>query len=117
KERRAVFEELFASCSARLSDASDLHERARLALTNEALRYARRALERGEGRTADVDDLVEFASDTYPKVSELAAWRRYQRRAMRGGASGPSRLSCQARAAVVRARTEYAYLRWSSTGL
>jgi hypothetical protein len=76
-DRRTAFESFFAAAGSRLPEAARLRDTARRTLARQALWRASRAYDRGtvagvEGQLAE--DLVKFASETYPNARRLREW-------------------------------------------
>lgn len=115
RERRLVFDELFAA--AHLPDAAHWHGVARRALAREALGHACYAIDRGRYDAAHDDALVRFALDADPEVRSTLAWRAHAARLRVGPARVRRDPFALARIARVRARDELAYLHWVRLGL
>lgn len=117
RERRLVFDELFAATGHHFPDAAHWHGVARRALAREALGHASYAIDRGRYDAAHDDVLVAFALDADPDVRHTLAWRAHAARLR----VGPGRVRrdplALARVARVRARDELAYLHWVRLGL
>lgn len=118
RARRDAFDAAFAGVAGSLRDGRELHDRARRALSVEALDRACHAYDRGraDGGDEKVDDFVAFALETWPGVRELREWRALERRR----AVGPRRASRHpkfvAHALTRRATAELYRLRWRHTG-
>jgi hypothetical protein len=115
RARADAYDRLFANVGDRLSDATDLHDRARAALARDALRYAAAAADRNE----PPDEYLGFAADVWPMSK---AWRSTRRvlNQVEVAPPGPSpapRVGAAVRRAGRRARTELLYLRWATSGL
>lgn len=89
QERHRVFQILFEGVGGRLPQAPRLHELANRAIAGQALEEACRIYDRRRFRQQDVDDLVAFALEAYPKAAELPQWRAFLRRQRIGPALTP----------------------------
>jgi hypothetical protein len=116
-ERRAVFDELFATVGHHVGDADELRARVMRTLAREALRHASYAFDRGCHDQRMERSLVDFARDTDPGITESWAWRTYAVRSRIGPAWVRRDPTALLRVARVRARDELAYLQWTRTGL
>lgn len=112
EERRQVFDSVFESTGAKLSNAAALHSTANRALAAESVGYAERALDSGDSELAR--RYLTFARDTAPSVfrerRHAAVARRVDDSAMRSPVS------------VLRRRLaglgrEFDYVRWAVHGV
>lgn len=80
RARRDTFDSFFAENST-LADAASLTGRAHRSIAHEALRYAESA-SRGDGSAggAGVEDLIEFARESWAGIVTTSAWRTSRRR-------------------------------------
>jgi len=116
RARADAYDRLFANVGDRLSDVTDLHDRARAALARDALRYAAAAADRNE----PPDAYLGFAADVWPMSKSWRSTQHVQQRAEVAERPGPSptpRVGAAVRRAGRRARTELLYLRWATSGL
>jgi hypothetical protein len=117
RERRAVFEILFAGPASRLGQAADYHQAARSALADEALADACYAYDRGRTRTINVQDYVDFALETWPSARSLPHWRAFQRRRRVGVRLAALPPLFTAKVVSRRLRWEIHRRRWRRTGM
>ena len=94
-------------------DANRLHDLARRALAEDALRFASSAQDRGR-ETALGDHLIEFAQHSWPESSSWSTFRGVLSR-RHAGRIGP--LGATTRRARRRMRDESYYLRWMVFGV
>ncbi|CAN5472421.1 glycosyltransferase [soil metagenome] len=80
RARRDTFDSFFAE-NPTLADSAALTARAHRSIAHEALRYAETA-SRGDGSAggAGVEDLIEFARETWGGIVNTSAWRTSRRR-------------------------------------
>ena len=108
--RRDAFDAAFAGVAGSLPDADALHDTARRGLAAAALDQACRAFDRG--RTADepVQELIDFALETWPAATTLPAWSGLERRR----ALGATRVARHPRyiSSAVRRRASEEVRRW-----
>lgn len=114
--RRDAFDGAFASTAGALADAQELHELARRSLAVCALDRACRAYERGRTRDEPVDDLVAFATATYPRARELKEWVALERRRAVGSERAHRRPRFIASAVARRTAEEIGHRLWLRTG-
>jgi len=117
RERRRVFEVLFAGVAGRLPDADGLRALADRALARQALDRACRAFDRGRAAEESIQEWIDFALQTYPEVVELAEWRALNRRRSVGPRLAPMMPQFLTRALTRRLAEELAYAHWVRTGL
>lgn len=84
KQRGEAFAHFFDRDGGLLAEATSLHTLARRALARQALWRACRAYDRNDLDRIPVDDLVDFASTTYPEVASLPEFRALRRRRFLG---------------------------------
>lgn len=84
RQRRLAFETFLASCGDQVSDSQRLSEIVHRKLSQEALRLAARAYDRGRTSSTPVSELVEFAFDCWPDAEHLLAYRGLRLRQMIG---------------------------------
>jgi hypothetical protein len=88
--RRHAFDAVFAGGAAdRIPDADDLHDQARQALATAALDWACRAFDDDRSEEEPIDELVRFATETYPAANQFPAWTALQRRIAAGPEATP----------------------------
>jgi GT2 family glycosyltransferase len=73
-ERRSAFDSFFAACASELEQPDRLHALASRTLARQALWRASRAVDRGVEQEL-VEELTDFALDTYPESRHLREWR------------------------------------------
>ncbi len=115
--RRDAFDSLFAGPAHNLVDAAELHDFARRRLASQALDRACRAYDRGRCGEVPVDELVEFAFETWPDATELPRWRAFERRRACGHRAAQVLPPFVAGALVRRASEELKKRRWERTGV
>ena len=74
RERRSAFDSFFAACASELEQPDQLHALASRTLARQALWRASRAVDRGVEQEL-VEELTDFALDTYPESRHLREWR------------------------------------------
>jgi Glycosyl transferase family 2 len=74
RERRAAFDSFFAARASELEQPDRLHALASRTLARQALWRASRAVDRGIEQEL-VEELTDFALDTYPESRHLREWR------------------------------------------
>lgn len=116
-ERRAAFDVLFEGVGGQVPGADELHDKARRALAGEALDHACRAFERGTSATEPIEKYIDFAIDVFPEARTLRVWRALARRRSVSVRYAPLLPHFFASAVVRRLVEEWAYLRWSRTGV
>jgi hypothetical protein len=114
--RRDAFDAAFAGEAGRLPAAAELHEAARRKLAAKALDRACRAYDRGQTASVPVDELVDFAIDTWPAARELPEWRALQRRWAVGAGRARRHPRFLTDAMARRAHEELSRRRWLRTG-
>jgi Glycosyl transferase family 2 len=114
RERRTVFDVLFAGPGGQLSRQADLHAMARRTLAGEALELACHKYDRGHTDTEEVAGLVDFAEETYARLRELPQWRALERRRRVGPRWAPV---FAASVLWRRARSDYRRYRWVRAGV
>jgi hypothetical protein len=114
--RRDAFDSVFEGPAGNFRDAGELHDLARRRLASQALDRACRAYDRGR-RDAPVDELVEFALDTWPGAKDLPRWRALERRRACGHLRARVMPPFVAGALVRRASEELKKRRWERTGV
>ena len=79
--RRHAFDAVFAGGAAdRILDADALHDQARRGLATAVLDWACRAFDDDRAGEEPIDDLMRFATETYPAARQLSQWRALERR-------------------------------------
>jgi hypothetical protein len=116
RERRAAFDEAFASHAGGLRGAGELHETAHRSLAAAALDRACRAYDRGKTDRVPVEELVAFAFETWPDARALPQWAALERRRRVGAARAPRHPRFFSRAVTRRAGDELRDWRWLRTG-
>ena len=119
-ERRIAFDSFFATAASRLPDADAMHTLVRRTLARQALWQASRALARGLDSGPDavrVDELVQFALETFPDSRRLAEWRGLQLRRTISATRSPYFLPFLATGAAHRAQSHALRLRWKLKGV
>jgi hypothetical protein len=114
--RRDAFDAAFAGEAGRLPAASELHAAARRKLAAKALDRACRAYDRGRTASEPVDELVDFAIDTWPAARELPEWRALKRRQAVGAGRAHRHPRFLTDAMARRAHEELSRRRWLRTG-
>ncbi len=115
--RRQAFDAVFAGGAAdRILDADALHDQARRALAIAALDWACRAFDDDRSEEEPIDELVRFATETFPAASHLSQWKALERRvaADRSPTTRPHRFI--ARATARRVADSVGYRVWQRTG-
>jgi hypothetical protein len=79
RARAETFERFFADRSGAMTDAARLHQRARRAIAEDALRTATVVAASAEGPLA-ADEFAVFAASAYPPIRRSRVWRRYAHR-------------------------------------
>jgi hypothetical protein len=79
RERRVGFDVFFAESAGAIDGRDRLHAMVSRALARQALWRASRAVDRGDDEQT-VEDLIDFALDTYTASSSLREWRGLQLR-------------------------------------
>lgn len=115
--RRGAFISALSAAGERLSGTAGLEEAVRRELAAQALDCACRAFDRGRVETVPVDELVDFATTTFPAASTLPEWRGLQRRRGRRRRLSWWRPTSLAAAVLRRTREEIAHARWLRTGV
>lgn len=117
RQRLAAFESTVRRAEGILPDRAALDTRVRRVLAADALRRAGRSYDRGRTDTDPIDELVEFARETYPAATSLPEYAtlRLRRRLgpRRARALSPLVLTAPAR----RVRRLYREARWSRSGV
>ncbi|WP_285101176.1 glycosyltransferase family 2 protein [Promicromonospora sp. MEB111] len=113
RARADAYDRLFANVGDRLTGAHGLHDRARSALAQDALRYAAAAADRAEPPAP----YLELAVEVWPGSREWPSAARIARRAARAERTGRAGYGAVVRRITRRARTELMYLRWATSGL
>jgi hypothetical protein len=119
-ERRVAFDTFFASAGSVIRDADAMHALARRSLARQALWQASRALARGLDRGSNaipVDELEQFALETYPDARRLAEWRGLQLRRRVSATRSPLFVPFLATGAAHRAQSHALRLRWKLKGV
>lgn len=115
--RRDAFDIVFSGPASRLPDADELHNCARKRLARQALDYSSHAYDRGRAADEPIDELVEFALDTWPQATSLSEWRALARRRRVGERYAPLTPPFVARAALRRVQNERRWARWRRHGI
>lgn len=115
--RRDAFDIVFAGPGSRFPDAGELHDSARERLARQALDYSSHAYDRGRAGSEPIDELVEFALDTWPQATSLPEWRALERRRRVGERYAPLTPPFVARAALRRLQNERRWARWRRHGI
>lgn len=111
--RAEAFSRAFATTADRLPDAGRLHDLARRALAEDALRFASAAQDRG--REASLcEGLIEFARDTWPESSSWSTFHGVSSRKVTGRIGS---LGATTRRVRRRIRDESYFLRWMVFGV
>jgi len=101
RQRKAVFDAFFVSHRHMITDADWLWDLANRALAREALWDACRAYDRDQVQEACANDLIEFATGAYPRITSVPEYRALRRR-QRLGAVICNRTQLFAATALVR---------------
>jgi Glycosyl transferase family 2 len=117
RERRTVFEVLFAGPGRGLASADQLENTARQALATEALRQVCHTYDRGRFHAAEAAELVDMALAMWPQADRSPQWRALHRRELVGSEWSRFVPAFVASAAWRRARNEYQHFRWQRTGV
>jgi hypothetical protein len=115
--RRDAFDRLFEGPAGGLPDAHELHDVARRRLASQALDRVCRAYDRGRADQVPVDELLEFALETWTDARELPRWRALERRLACGHRGAQVMPPFVAGALVRRASEEIKKRRWERTGI
>lgn len=116
RERRRVFEVLFAGPGSDLERASEYARSARRALATNALDRACRAYDRGRAHIEPVQEYIDFALDIDPDIRASRRWQALVRRQRWSGRPSATP-HFMASAAIRRLRDEAAYGHWVRTGI
>ena len=117
RQRLAAFSSTVQRAEGILPDRDDLDRRVRRVLAADALRRAGRSYDKGNSETDPIEELIEFARETYPAAELLPEWKTLRLRqrlgARRARTLAPLVLTAPAR----RLRQHYRSARWAKTGV
>ncbi|MDD1476182.1 glycosyltransferase family 2 protein [Arthrobacter sp. H16F315] len=117
QERREAFDVLFAGPAGSIAEAGELRRCATRALVEEALKTARRELDRGAGQTDLFRSSRELARELAPGVVGTPAWTRLALRPGQTSRSARFTAAALARRMAARLRSELQWRRWHRTGV
>jgi GT2 family glycosyltransferase len=113
--RRDAFLSALSAVRTRSSGATDLEAVVRQKLAEDALEWACCAFPSDE--VGSTDDLIEFATATFPASYTLPVWRRIEQLQKHGPRSRWSSPRSLAASLLFRSRKEFSYYRWVRTGV
>ena len=114
--RRAAFLNFLATAGQKLNGIAELETAVRKSLAAQALDRICHSYDRAQQNSSREQQLVEFASTTYPAFATLPRWQEVERRRRRRWRSRWSPAALMASIAR-RTRGEWAHLRWMRTGV
>jgi hypothetical protein len=117
QERREVFRVLFSGPGALLPSSRQLERVARRTLAVEALRQACHTYDRGRVDATEVQELTDFAFESWSQAGQSPQWRALRIRQLVGSRWSQHFPPFVASAILRRLRHEYQYLRWTRTGV
>lgn len=115
-DRRDAFDVLFSGMAKEIENSRELHDKAMRSLSLEALNRAAHRFDRRREHPDETENLVAFASETFPAFGDTWQWRALRRRCRMRPLLKLVPLFV-ATAAVRRLRYEYGYWRWGREGV
>jgi hypothetical protein len=118
RARRAAFESVITTCVDRLPNGGkDLDTVLHRRLARSALRDAYRAYDRGRTDAVPVDELIEFAAETWPEYERLPEYRSLRLRQSIGAKAMAYLQPLIISAVIDKGRNQLSWQSWRRNGI
>ncbi|CRK60326.1 Glycosyl transferase, group 2 family protein [Alloactinosynnema sp. L-07] len=117
RQRLAAYVSIVDRMDGQLKDKADLDRQVRRVLAKDALRRAGRAYDKGITEESPVEELVDFAVETFPEAASLPEWHTLKLRERLGTKAARTLSPLVLTAPARRIRQHARVFRWEQTGV
>ncbi|WP_436492687.1 glycosyltransferase family 2 protein [Actinokineospora sp. HUAS TT18] len=117
RQRLAAYVSIVDRMDGQLKDKADLDRQVRRVLAKDALRRAGRAYDKGITAESPIDELVDFAVETFPEAASLPEWHTLKLRERLGTKTARTLSPLVLTAPARRIRQHARVFRWEQTGI
>jgi len=117
RQRLAAYVSIVDRMDGQLKDKADLDHQVRRVLAKDALRRAGRAYDKGIAEESPIDELIDFAVETFPEAVALPEWHTLKLRERLGAKAARTLSPLVLTAPARRIRQHARVFRWEQTGI